>query len=64
VGRWTREMIDAALKHGGTYYLPYQLHASAAQFAAAYPPAEAFRAVKRTVDPQGRLSNSLWQRYL
>jgi FAD/FMN-containing dehydrogenase len=64
VGRWTREMIEAALKHGGTYYLPYQLHASAAQFAAAYPQVEAFRAVKRTVDPQGRLSNSLWQRYL
>ncbi|MGF6350487.1 FAD-binding oxidoreductase [Variovorax sp. W2I14] len=64
VGAWTRDMIDAALKHGGTYYLPYQLHASTAQFAAAYPQAEAFRAVKRTVDPQGRLSNSLWQRYL
>lgn len=64
VGRWTRDMIDAALKHGGTYYLPYQLHATAAQFAAAYPQAEAFRAVKRAADPQGRLSNSLWQRYL
>jgi FAD/FMN-containing dehydrogenase len=63
-GHWTRDMIDAALKHGGTYYLPYQLHATAAQFAAAYPQAEAFRAVKRTVDPRGRLSNSLWQRYL
>ncbi|MDQ0073131.1 FAD/FMN-containing dehydrogenase [Variovorax boronicumulans] len=64
MGAWTRDMIDAALKRGGTYYLPYQLHASTAQFAAAYPQAEAFRAVKRTVDSQGRLSNSLWQRYL
>ncbi|CAN7208454.1 MULTISPECIES: FAD-binding oxidoreductase [unclassified Variovorax] len=63
-GRWTRDMIDAALKCGGTYYLPYQLHATRAQFAAAYPQADAFRAVKRAVDPQGRLSNALWQRYL
>lgn len=63
-GRWTRDMIDAALKCGGTYYLPYQLHATRAQFAAAYPQADVFRAVKRTVDPQGRLSNALWQRYL
>lgn len=64
VGRWTRDMIDAALAQGGTYYLPYQLHASAAQFAQAYPQAESFRAVKRMADPQGRLGNSLWQRYL
>jgi FAD/FMN-containing dehydrogenase len=63
-GRWTRDMIDAALKCGGTYYLPYQLHATRAQFAAAYPQADVFRAVKRKVDPQGRLSNALWQRYL
>jgi FAD/FMN-containing dehydrogenase len=62
--RWTRAMIDAALKCDGTYYLPYQLHATRAQFAAAYPQADAFRAVKRGVDPAGRLSNTLWQRYL
>lgn len=63
-GAWTRDMIDVALKHGGTYYLPYQLHASAQQFAAAYPQADDVRRVKRCVDPQGRFSNSLWQRYL
>lgn len=63
-GHWTRAMIDAALKCHGTYYLPYQLHATPAQFAAAYPQADAFRAVKRAVDPSGRLSNTLWQRYL
>jgi FAD/FMN-containing dehydrogenase len=62
--RWTGAMIDAALECDGTYYLPYQLHATRAQFAAAYPQADAFRAVKRSVDPSGRLSNTLWQRYL
>ncbi len=37
VGIWTRELVDAALALGGTYYLPYQLHATPAQFARAYP---------------------------
>ena len=37
MGVWTRELIDAALSVGGTYYLPYQPHATAAQFLRAYP---------------------------
>ncbi|XAH24264.1 FAD-binding oxidoreductase [Xylophilus sp. GW821-FHT01B05] len=64
VGVWTRALIDAALACGGSYYLPYQLHATRAQFEAAYPQADAFRAVKRELDPQGRLSNTLWDRYI
>lgn len=64
VGRWTRELIDAALKHGGRYYLPYQLHATQAQFDAAYPEARALRELKSRVDPTGRLSNQLWRTYL
>ena len=32
VGVWTRKSIDAALSLGGTYYLPYQLHATQEQF--------------------------------
>src|SRR5262249_33485725 len=32
VGVWTRELIDAALVLGGSYYLPYQLHATTEQF--------------------------------
>ena len=61
---WTRRLIDAALAHGGTYYLPYRLHASLAQFRRAYPRADAFAQVKHTVDPRGRLRNRLWDRYL
>lgn len=63
-GEWTRSMIDTALAFGGRYYLPYQLHATRAQFDRAYPEAEALRAIKRSVDPSGRLSNELWARYL
>ena len=64
VGRWTRELIDLALRHEGRYYLPYQLHATRAQFDAAYPEVVRLRELKRQVDPAGRLSNELWRRYL
>jgi FAD/FMN-containing dehydrogenase len=64
VGRWTRELIDLALAQGGCYYLPYQLHATPAQFRAAYPGLAALRATKAQVDPQARFMNELWARYL
>ena len=32
----TGELIEAALKLGGTYYLPYRLHATPEQFHRAY----------------------------
>lgn len=63
-GVWTRALVDSALAHGGTYYLPYRLHASPEQFRRAYPAAETFAAIKRTVDPQRRFRNRLWDRYL
>jgi FAD/FMN-containing dehydrogenase len=64
VARWTRELIDLALEHGGRYYLPYQLHATPDQFARAYPEADRLRRIKRSVDPEGRFSNELWRKYL
>lgn len=64
VGEWTRELIDLALGHGGRYYLPYQLHASAGQFARAYPEVARLRHIKREADPGGRFSNELWRKYL
>lgn len=64
VGRWTRELIALALAHEGRYYLPYQLHATRAQFEQAYPEAEQLRRVKRGTDPSGKLSNELWKKYL
>jgi FAD/FMN-containing dehydrogenase len=64
VGEWTRAMIESALRHGGRYYLPYQLHATRAQFERAYPEIEAFKRVKRAFDPHGKFSNEMWAKYL
>jgi FAD/FMN-containing dehydrogenase/uncharacterized membrane protein YhaH (DUF805 family)/SAM-dependent methyltransferase len=63
VGVWTRELIDAVLGVGGSYYLPYQLHATAEQFHRAYPRAREFFALKRRLDPMFRFRNSLWDKY-
>jgi FAD/FMN-containing dehydrogenase len=64
VAGWTRELIDAALREGGRYYLPYRLDATAEQFARAYPEAAAFAALKKRIDPRHRFRNLLWERYL
>lgn len=63
VGVWTRELIDAVLRVGGTYYLPYQPHATPAQFHAAYPRARELFALKQRLDPHYRLRNVLWDKY-
>lgn len=63
-GEWTRAMIEAALQYGGRYFLPYQLHATRAQFQRAYPEVAQLRRLKQALDPQGRFSNQLWSRYL
>jgi FAD/FMN-containing dehydrogenase/uncharacterized membrane protein YhaH (DUF805 family)/SAM-dependent methyltransferase len=63
VAVWTRELIDAVLAVGGTYYLPYQPHATPAQFHAAYPRAQELFALKRRLDPEFRLRNALWDKY-
>ena len=64
VGVWTRELIDAALDAGGSYYLPYQLHATEQQFLRAYPRAPEFVALKRRLDPTNKFRNSLLDKYL
>jgi FAD/FMN-containing dehydrogenase len=63
VGIWTRELIDAVLSVGGTYYLPYQLHATEEQFHQTYPRAKEFFALKQQVDPANRFRNKLWDKY-
>ncbi|WP_373096222.1 FAD-dependent oxidoreductase [Zhongshania sp.] len=60
---WSSEMIDAAIALGGAYYLPYQLQASPEQFAAAYPKAEDYFALKTRLDPNNRFVNLLWAKY-
>jgi FAD/FMN-containing dehydrogenase len=63
VGFWTRELIDAAISQGGSYYLPYQIHATPQQFRAAYPRAEEFFSLKRKLDPTKKFRNKLWDAY-
>jgi len=63
VAVWTRELIDAVIDSGGTYYLPYQPHATAAQFHAAYPDAQDLFALKDRLDPDFRFRNVLWNKY-
>ena len=63
VARWTRKLIDHALSLNGTYYLPYQIHATNAQFMMAYPSYKEFFSLKEKVDPHNRFRNKLLDRY-
>ncbi len=63
-GLWARELIDTAINLGGTYYLPYQLHATQDQIKRAYPQLDEFVVLKKKYDPDGIFSNNLLQKYL
>ncbi len=60
---WTREMIGEAISVGGTYYLPYQIHATLDQFHQAYPNYQKFFDLKKKLDPQYKFRNKLWDKY-
>jgi FAD/FMN-containing dehydrogenase len=60
----TERLIDRVLALGGSYYLPYRLHARQDQLRAAYPRLDEFVAAKRRFDPQLRFRNALWDHYL
>lgn len=59
----TRELIDIAIAHGGTFYLPYQLFYTGEQLRAAYPEVDAFFALKREHDPLNLFSNAWYEKY-
>lgn len=63
VNRWTIELIDTAIEHQGSYYLPYQIIASQAQFEKAYPQAKQFFELKKQLDPNNKFRNKLLDRY-
>jgi decaprenylphospho-beta-D-ribofuranose 2-oxidase len=58
-----QHVIDEALRHGGTYYLPYAAYPSLAQFRAAYPRYGHFFAQKDRYDPQGLFMNYFYEQY-
>ncbi|MCX2739911.1 FAD-binding oxidoreductase [Pontibacter anaerobius] len=63
VKQWTLEMTDAILSENGTWYLPYQPHASAAQFEKGYPNSGKYFEVKNKLDPVHRFTNKLLDKY-
>lgn len=63
VDTWTNKLIDAALAVDGSFYLPYQIHATKEQFLRAYPRAPEFFQLKRRIDPTNKFRNKLWNAY-
>jgi len=59
----TQDLIGAAIDNGGTYYLPYRLHATAEQFHRAYPQAADFFNAKRKHDPDELFQNQFYVQY-
>jgi hypothetical protein len=60
---WTRELVDAAIGSGGTYYLPYQLYPSQEQIRSAYPALDRFFAKKRDYDRHEIFGNCFYDHY-
>ena len=63
VKQWTVEMTDAILSENGTWYLPYQPHATIAQFEKGYPNANKYFEVKNRLDSSHRFINKLIDKY-
>ncbi len=60
---WAKELINLALDLGGSYYLPYRLHASVEQFRRAYPNWQQLLALKASLDPDSRFRNRWFEKY-
>lgn len=63
VKQWTQQLIDASISCEGTYYLPYQIHATPEQFLKAYPDSDRFFELKKQLDPTNKFRNKLWDAY-
>ncbi len=59
----TRQLVDAALEYGGTYYLTYQLYPSPEQLHRAYPNARHAFERKRFYDPGELFTSQFYERY-
>jgi len=59
----TRQLVNAALDYGGTYYLTYQLYPTPEQLHRAYPNARHAFERKRFYDPDELFSNQFYETY-
>jgi FAD/FMN-containing dehydrogenase len=59
----TRELVDAVIEYGGTYYLTYQLYPTPDQLQRAYPGARRAFERKRFYDPTELFSSRFFERY-
>jgi hypothetical protein len=60
----TQRLIDAALEAGGSFYLPYRLHARRDQVNAGLPADRGGGGPQAHYDPGLLLRNTMWHRYL
>jgi FAD/FMN-containing dehydrogenase len=61
--RMTEALIERVVAAGGSFYLPYRLHARGDQVAKAYANVARFVERKRHYDPQLLFRNTMWDQY-
>jgi len=59
----TERLIDRVIALGGSFYLPYRLHARRDQVEAVYPKVAQFVERKRFYDPKLLFRNAMWDAY-
>jgi FAD/FMN-containing dehydrogenase len=59
----TNQLVDAALKNGGTFYLPYRLHINKDKMRKSYPSAATFFQLKLKYDPDEIFNNKFYEHY-
>ena len=60
IKHWTQQIIAAALKYSGSYYLPYHLFATSEQFKQAYPNYSDCVQKKKQLDPTNLFTSHFW----
>jgi len=59
----TQQLVDVAIRFGGSYYLTYQLYPTRDQMWRAYPNAEHVFERKRFYDPEERFMSKFYEKY-
>lgn len=59
----TNNLVDAAIKNGGTFYLPYRLHIDRVKMRKVYPQTDSFFLLKKKYDPKEIFENKFYLHY-